>query len=88
MVRIEVTQDCIDAGTPRKLKECPVALALFKECGPRGEIYVYPDHINTWGMMERNHYRFDLPLKVQDFISFFDAGLPVEPIEFELEEAK
>ncbi len=82
MVRVDVTQECIDAGDPSNSKTCPVAYAANQidhlhrvEVNPYIIEFVYLDQ----------HYLIDLPMEAVEFIHQFDSGKYVEPFSFEIE---
>lgn len=79
---IEVTQRDIDAGTPCKSGDCPIARAMSRAGLRRvavNEDDIYFDH----GDGERG-FRL-LPRAAEEFIMAFDHGRAVHPFEFEIE---
>lgn len=78
---IEVNQDDIDNGKKYNGCDCPIALAI-KRCG----VSKMPV-VSAWGIVLNcsKNERFIPPLAAMVFMSRFDAGLPVHPITFELE---
>lgn len=71
-MKIEVTQEHIDKGTPCTASDCPVALAIGHNC----RVYIHSVTING--------LKYSIPENVTDFIDRFDAGHSVQPFTFEL----
>lgn len=78
-MKIQVTQDDIDSGTPHEPEGCPIALAIQRVLG-QDEVQVTDVGFVTIGLGD-----FELPASAVSFISYFDAGYDVEPFEFELD---
>jgi hypothetical protein len=84
-VTISVTQDDIDSGERMDPARCPVALAVTRilKDGYRAGV-----GLCTVGILDNRHDQVDistLSQAVSDFISDFDAGVPVEPFTFTIE---
>jgi len=78
---INVTQEHIDKGQPRKVCECPVALAIMQALGitePRS-VFVGLGNISTRAWVKPT------PVNVMKFIIEFDAFHRVEPFNFWLD---
>ena len=88
-VHVRVTKADIKKGWPDEGDACPIARAL-KRRHPSREVEVgYEEFALLWNRDEdpfgdRPLYAV-LPPEAGQFIKAFDAGLPVEPIEFDLE---
>jgi len=81
-VKIEVTADDIKNGDKRTCVSCPVALALGRALGSyafAGPISLFPYSGST--------LRIDTPDEVIQFMTNFDAGLPVQPFSFTIPDA-
>ena len=87
-MKIVVTQQDIIRGRRDDAHSCPVALAVDRaasEANP--EHYEYCEVLELEaGLHDDNKiwHRFNLPAVATAFIQLFDAGLPVEPFEFDL----
>lgn len=81
ITKIQVKQIHINTGEKEDCRFCPVALALSD---------AMPEF--CWEVRRHwiviNNELIKMPIIVQDFISAFDSGQPVEPFEFELETAR
>jgi len=89
-ITVRVTQEHIDRGIPYDSCACPIAISLH-EMAENGKLglhawswivdqgYVFFSHIHDVNNASR------LPNIADEFISAFDSGRPVNPIEFELE---
>lgn len=78
---INVTAKHIAEGDPESATECPVALAIADQV--EGSYpYVLADEI---AVRVSDRVVFTSPPEVEQFISDFDAGLPVEPFSFALD---
>lgn len=80
-LKINVTQECIDAGVPTEPAHCPIAVAVENMGAYNIEIG------SDWAIAEWNDrvINTELPLSAQEFIAAFDEDKPVEPFEFEIE---
>jgi len=81
---IKVTQENIDAGYRDSCSSCPVALALHR-------VFNKDTAFEQWETIRvgSDYARigdcvYILPKIAEEFITAFDARLPVEPIEFEI----
>lgn len=76
-MRVEVTQEDIDQGKPRRVTLCPVARAVGRVATNRYKVtafYLVPCRTSL--------PRVILPDKAMLFIDAFDAGQPVKPFTF------
>lgn len=85
-MKIQVTGEDIQNGTPSDCGRCPVALAVSRALGG-----VSHERISVTGLSvevydtQLKRWKHDVPPSyVGFFIRCFDYGLPVEPFEFEL----
>jgi len=78
-MKVSVTQDDIDNGQPFEPGCCPVAIAVKRLCPNAREVWV-------GGVIDVDRQRFKFPEEVRIFISHFDTGIKVQPIEFEATE--
>ena len=76
-MKIEVTAEDIEKGNQGNCWRCPVALALMRAF-QTNRVSVTGPYAQIKGE------RFDLPNKVQRFISSFDKGTDVTPFTFQL----
>ena len=76
-MKIQVTQEDIDNGLPRRIDFCPVALAVRRAFPKNEQVYVGGDRILIGGR------RYHSPSVVFDFISLFDSQAGGLPFEFE-----
>lgn len=78
VVKVEVTQEDIDAAKPQDMKNCPLAKAVSRAYGKKVEI----SSIHAWvGVFTSAR----LPQIAIDFFSAFDNGRKVKPISFKLD---
>lgn len=83
---IVLSQKHIDEGVAMDCGACPAALAVAEATGEKTTV---GGHTICWGlnMGHNSHYWKHFaktPKHVVKFMNRFDAGLPVEPITFEL----
>lgn len=83
-MKIKVTQEDIENGTPTESDQCPIALAIrrdlkFKCQVDESYIVVFNNKLSIYDAME-----FKTPEVCKNFIKMFDAGVEVSPFEFEL----
>lgn len=78
-MKIQVTQEDIDKGIQLDCTDCPIAVAIRRITSLPG-IEVDDSHI------EIDHKEYHTPDEVIEFICVFDAGLTVQPFEFDLVE--
>lgn len=86
-IKVSVTKDDIKNGKPRNEECCPIALALcraFDYMLP-GAIAVQSSFVSLSVTGEESDRSTQLPKEAIDFISSFDAGDEVLPIEFEID---
>jgi hypothetical protein len=76
-VRIDVTQQDIAMGEPKKCGRCPIALAIKRVVS--GPVLVFDESV--WA----NGGQADLPTTAKDFVTAFDFGNPVHPFSFDLD---
>ena len=81
-LQVKVTQKHIDDGIAESDTHCPIALAVGELLGiSQDHIEVDSDQITIDDISG-----YDLPDLAREFVRAFDAGDPVEPIEFETDE--
>ena len=78
---IEVTADDIDAGIQGDCMYCPLALAIYRKSGRSVEVW---SDLFTVVRTNTDHF---LPDLAKEFRRQFDAGRPVSPIAFEVDDA-
>jgi hypothetical protein len=85
-LKVTVTQSDIDAGVARECGRCPVALALARVV-PAGLTVIVGCISATLlsGAPTLPSFHTEIPEIARDFISAFDEGRPVEPVEFFLD---
>lgn len=84
MSKVTVAKADIDEGVCGDGELCPVAIALTRTLNRN--VVVEDSDISVYkpsGMSLEQ--RIPTPRIVKDFINKFDAGMPVEPFEFELD---
>ena len=82
VMKIQVTQEDIDAGKQKDIHCCPLALAIKRVTGKEIQVVTdYFDLVNENGLFEI----YDLPEIAANFRRDFDHCLTVEPFEFELD---
>jgi hypothetical protein len=77
-VRIDVTQEDIEAGKRRKVTTCPIARAANR-------VFVKAARVNTFEIRVAGMHVFTgqpLPLRASRFVMAFDSGRPVKPFSF------
>jgi hypothetical protein len=77
-VKIQVTQEHINAGVRGSATSDPIALAL-KDAG-----WEKP-YVNVFGLQNGQIKRYPLPAGMWEFMYNFDNEKPVKPFEFEVE---
>lgn len=77
---IQVTAEDISLGIRGRTSRCPVALAFNRTGCSTSFVIVTPKLAREY----QSHRCWELPPEATDFIKRFDAGLPVEPFEFEV----
>ena len=80
-MKIQVTQEDIDAGKQKDIHCCPLALAIKRATGK--EIQVVTDYFDL--VTENDTQTYELPEIAANFRRDFDHCLTVEPFEFELD---
>jgi hypothetical protein len=80
-VRVSVTQEHIDNGTPSESDHCPIALAILDILSPQ-EVHV--NQTDCLIVYQDYDVVFELPQEAQVFVEAFDSELPVQPIEFDM----
>lgn len=88
MYTIKVTEKHIQEGWRKACYGCPIFLAVvdgMNEEEKGGTFSVLPACVAP-EFIRRGKERFRPPAEVNEFIRRFDAGLPVEPFEFQLSE--
>lgn len=81
-MKITVTQDDIAAGVRDSCFKCPIARAVNRAFGIDNAV-VGPREVSHY-RGNRKLWQFPLPPEARQFITRFDHGLPVAPMEFEL----
>ena len=81
-LKVVVSYRDLAEGMPRKPKLCPIGLSLIREHGVE-DVFVGLDVIS--GVVQGYRFRVPTPPVAKNFIADFDDGVPVAPIEFELE---
>lgn len=76
-MKIQVTAEDIRRGRPGICGGCPIALAMRRAFGVP---------IESWRFVSSTNYSA-LPQVATVFVVDFDAGRPVQPIEFEVPDA-
>ena len=84
-MKIHVRQEDIDAGEKGRAWECPIALALRRECKTR-RITVGMSDV-SWEV-DDSHYLAELSKRARAFVRAFDSGRTVRPFTFVLREGK
>lgn len=83
-MKITVTQEHINRGIVKSAYQCPIAQAL--QAKKKRSVIVGPDQFSFLGNDPLqpwvNVIHYTLPKVAQKFISAFDSGIPVQPIEF------
>lgn len=84
-VKVDVTAEDIEAGKGHagRACKCPVALAMAR--ATKNKVYVSQTRWATILFDDKSWQEFETPTEAAEFISKFDANLPVEPFTFELE---
>ena len=84
-MKITVTPLDIVAGARGEPCSCPIALAIRRQI-PGSDPLVTPEEVGIeWDDRRVDYPAYDLPQEARDFIGRFDAGLPVDPFEFDLD---
>lgn len=86
-VTIDITQEVIDSGCPRKSGNCPIAIAIMKAVGkilPDKLIFVQAFATDLSFSFyvsggEKLHFGRPATQKTHDFIIDFDRDRPVQP---------
>jgi hypothetical protein len=86
-MRIEVTQEDIDAGKRADACDCPVALAICRASGfsvsvRYSTVYRLQSEIHAW---DSRAYLGELPNAARYFVVDFDEGRAVAPFAFDLD---
>jgi len=76
-MKIDVTQQHIEIGTPKDCAYCPISHSLMSHF-PNSCIEV------DGSCIEINGIQYYSPDSVVKFITAFDSGFPVKPFSFEL----
>lgn len=83
-IRIDVTEEDIQAGRRRNGLQCPLALALQRGLG-RMVVVNYASYSRPCPGVAEPDYRY-LPSDVVRWRIDFDAGKPVSPFSFEIDD--
>lgn len=85
-MRIDVTQEDIDNGTPKNCGKCPIALAA-KRAFINNNLEFTDLYVTLFFLVVENKENktvFDLPRESDRFITFFDQNQKVLPFSFEV----
>jgi hypothetical protein len=82
-MKISVTQEDIDTGITEDCRCCPIANAICRTVGPKGNVLVDSEQMIEIGFSKYRAVRQEI---VAEFIASFDDGEIVHPFEFEIEE--
>ena len=88
-MKITVTQEDINEGSPQDPGSCPVALACIRELklGKTDDIEVVENAVAVGRSTANGDWvtkTYKPPVKVTKFIEAFDKGKPVKPFTFTL----
>lgn len=84
-VRIEVTQEDIDAGVKGSCSQCPIGRAFERALGPGFGIQYGSQGVNLLhsdSVYKQATLATALPRECRNFVMDFDAGLMVRPFNF------
>jgi hypothetical protein len=81
-VRVRVTEEDIREGVAEACRECPIALAVRRECNPKVDVSVMRKVAIS--MIPHPVYQHRLSTAATNFMVKFDASKPVSPIEFDM----
>ena len=81
-IHVALEGEDIALGCPKNAGACPIAVNLGRTLAVAPT--VFRDWVYLYGAGLDGEY--DLPPEARAFIDDFDAGLPVEPIEFDMTE--
>lgn len=89
LLHVDVTTDDIAEGRRYSACYCPVARALQRALGPGVQTCVSPDSALLRPRLPAPTLarggRWSLPVPVRDFVTAFDAGLPVASFAFDID---
>ena len=83
-ILIEVTQDDIDRGHPRRRDCCPIALAIDRVVDP-SSLSITHKSARFMGSATYRDGVYDLPMAAERFQLRQDTGWSVEPFQFRLD---
>lgn len=83
-MKIEVTQELIDAGT-RDCKWCPIELAVLPHLSPQIRTMVTGSGYMFIGYAGQYNEKVQLPLEAIQFVAMFDRHEKVRPFAFDLD---
>lgn len=81
-IKIEVTQEDIEKGKPRKSSHCPIARAIKQQCRNGTSVQVSEDGISIEHNSRYGYASDHPPTRAVRFIERFDRGRPVKPFKF------
>lgn len=87
-VKVQVTQEDIDHGVAGDECDCPVSLAVRRAFPQSKKVHVLAGMRDDYVVevyVESGPTEFELPLEVNEWITTFDWGNIVEPVEFEMQ---
>jgi hypothetical protein len=84
-LRISVKMEHIRKGCPNKYYQCPVALAARDAVKQKYGKETKRIQVSQLDAIFIDGFRCELPDPVQIWIKKFDKGMPVNPIEFDIE---
>lgn len=78
-IKISVSQEDIDNGTPGDETCCPIALAVKRQYPEYNEVSVEID------VLFLDDINYLMPIEASNFVDDFDEGKSVAPLEFEID---
>lgn len=86
LIKIEVTKEDIEKGTREKCSTCPVALAVNRHLAKQFFVKAFRFSVDVWQNEPRTlKYYCNPGHAIDEFIRYFDMGLPVQPFSFDLD---
>ena len=79
-MRVEVTQEDIDNGTPRSNESCPIALAILRKRGVRWVRAARKIRVRRGRFGDETWY--EAPEEALDFMAWYDDGHARPPFAF------
>lgn len=81
---VQVRQAHIGRGMRLVPTECPIAQALYDQCGADTIVKVHASRVSL-KKGEASALLYDLPFEARQFIACFDGAHPVKPLTFVME---